>query len=485
MMRNFFTSCLLLLLAGPCLTAQDVLQQAVDAFASHPDLAGAKISISVIDIPGNRLVASYRPSDLLTPASSLKTLTTATALIVLGKDYRFPTELQYDGSIDLAGVLHGNLYIKGFGDPTLGSDQMEEAFTLEMVMDEFLQAVRRAGIRQIEGCVIGDDSYFSAPPAPATWKEEDVGNYYGAGVWALNIHENLFYLPFKQSSRLGSTPAILDVYPPIPNLTFINKVKTAGKGTGDNAYIWGGPYDYSREIDGTIPLGSGTFKVKGSIPDPPLVAAQMLTKTLETAGILVDHGATTQDQETSKAGKRTTLLRLYSPTLDKIIARANTESINLYCEALLKAIGQKKYSQGTWSAGVKAVKEVWDDRSLNLDGMNMVDGSGLSTQNALSSYQLAQLMRKMDKDPNLRTVFLASLPVSGESGTLKPLLRGTLAEGRIRAKTGSMRGVRSYTGYATAPDGGYRAFSIIVNGYTCSNSDLWKKTESLLIAFCK
>ena len=190
-------------------------------------------------------------------------------------------------------MLRGNLYLKGFGDPTLGSDQMNEAEELDVVMEKFRLAIQQKGIRKIEGQIIGDGSYYGTDVNCDTWQWNDLGNYYAAGVWGLNIHENLYYLRFRQNATLGQTPAIAAIEPFIDGLAFYNEVQSAKRGSGDNAYIYGAPYDFTRYVRGTIPVGSKLFSIKGSMPDPPLFAAQYFKDKLEEVGIASTRPATT------------------------------------------------------------------------------------------------------------------------------------------------------------------------------------------------
>jgi len=476
----FKRSALLLpLLLSLTTTGAQNLQTAIHGWVADKEIAGAGIGIAIIDAGTKQLTGSWEPHQQLVPASSLKVLTTSGALILLGEDYRFRTELQYDGWIDHKGVLHGNLIIKGYGDPVLGSDQMEEAGNLDVVMQAFQQAVAVAGIRKIEGSVVGDASWFSGSPAPGDWQEQDAGNYYGAGAWALNIHENLYYLPFRQSPKLNARPKLLDPYPAIPGLTLVNELRSAAKATGDNAYIWGGPYDFNCPVKGTIPVGTGIFRIKGAVPDPPALAAHLLTNTLIMGGIDVSQDPKTQTKP--GGGAREVIYTRYSPPLKKIVERANLESVNLYCEVMLLAIGKKKYGEGTREAGLRALRETWVDRGVSLEGCTLTDGSGLSASNRISSYQLAQIIRKISADPQLWPVFGPSLPVAGKTGTMAGLLDGTAAEGRIQAKSGSMKTVRSFTGIARTRSGRTLAFCIIANDFPCSGYAMRKKMEHLML----
>ena len=277
------------------LAAQSPLQNSIDALSRDADLRHAGLGICVIDIENGKVIAQYEKDRSLIPASSLKVVTTATTLAKLGSDFRFKTELQYDGNIDRNGTLNGNLYIKGFGDPTLGSDRFKAAMPVDQLMAEFVQAVKKAGIKKIAGKIVGDASFFSSSVNGRTWVWEDLGNYYASGAWGLNILENRFYLNFQQNPKLGHQPKIESTKPSIPNLMLINEVRSAEKKSGDNAYVFGSPYSYTRFVRGTIPVGKSTFTIKGGIPDPPFFTGYLLMEALENNDVSTSKMATSQD----------------------------------------------------------------------------------------------------------------------------------------------------------------------------------------------
>ncbi len=465
------------------LLAQNKLQTAITSLANDEVLKHGAFSMTAIDVETGRVIATHAPNKSLIPASSLKVITTATALELLGKDFQFPTRLQYDGTIT-NGVLDGNIYIKGFGDPTLGSDQMEEAIPMKTLMQEWVMAIQKLGIRQINGYIIGDGSYFEDVLAGKTWNWADLGNYYASGAWGLNIHENLYYLDFQQNPKLGTTPKVTGTRPMIPNLEFMNDLKSAGKNTGDNAYIYGGPYSYIRTIRGTIPVGSGIFTIKGSIPDPVFQTAYQLYCALENAGIRPSKGASTQlalQKTTTRKNFHTHL----SPNLATLIKRANHKSVNLYCEALLRVLGVKQGEGGSMEAGTEVVKQHWEKRGIDMSGFFMEDGSGLSPRNGVTSYQFAQLLRLVERNTSVSDIFYESLPIGGKTGTVKYMFRNTIADGKIRLKSGTIGRVRSYSGLAKAKDGRMIAFSIIANDYTCSSSVIRKKMQAVLVKLCE
>lgn len=468
-------------------SAQNTYQKAINTFLQNPNLKHASVSISLVDTESGVILASHQPDLSLSPASSLKVLTTSTALKLLGVDYRFKTVLQYDGQITKEGILEGNIYLKGYGDPTLGSDQLEEAETLEEVLEKFRMAIQQKGIRKINGYIVGDGSYFSSDVNCDTWQWNDLGNYYAAGVWGLNLHENLYYLRFRQRTQVGQRPGVARIEPDVEGLEFYNEIRSAGRNTGDNAYIYGAPYTYTRQLRGTIPAGNGLFSIKGSIPDAPKFAAQQFQNSLEEIGIISSKGAISFlefKERNSSTDNRTELYQYASPPLSTIITRANMKSVNLYCESLLKTISKAKDGDGSFESGTEEIKKYWEDRGLSMKGIFLEDGSGLSARNAVTSRFMAQLLRKLNKDTDFEA-FYNSLPVAGRTGSLKNTLKGTSAEGRLRAKSGTLKRVRSFTGYARSKSGALRSFSIMVNDFSGSGALMRKKIEQLMLAFCQ
>ena len=484
---------LLLVFACSCLfqiqntSAQNTYQKAINAFLQNSNLKSASVSISLVDVESGTLIASHQPDLSISPASSLKVLTTGTALKLLGADYRFKTELQYDGQITNEGILEGNIYLKGYGDPTLGSDQMEEAEDMNQVLEKFRMALQQKGIRKINGYIIGDGSHFGTDVNCDTWQWNDLGNYYAAGAWGLNLHENLYYLRFRQRTQVGQRPGIARIEPEVEGLEFYNEIRSAGRNTGDNAYIYGAPYNYTRQLRGTIPAGNGLFSIKGSIPDAPKFAAQQLQNSLEEIGITSSKGAISFlefKERNSNTENRTLIYKYNSPPLSAIITRANMKSVNLYCESLLKTISKAKGGNGSFESGTDVIKKYWEDRGLSMAGIFLEDGSGLSARNAVTSRFMAQLLRKLNKDTDFEA-FYDSLPQAGRTGSLKNTLKGTSAEGRLRAKSGTLKRVRSFTGYARSKSGALRSFSIIVNDFSGSGAVMRRKIEQLMLAFCQ
>ncbi len=463
--------------------------KAINDLVNDKDLANASISISVLDAVTGSWIANYNPNQSLIPASSMKVITTAAALGMLSPTYTFKTEVQYDGVFDAtSGVLNGNVFLKGYGDPTLGSEKLDAVPNLLTIMNIFGNELDKINVCTINGRVIGDGGYFNGLDAIGTdWQWEDIGNYYGAGAYGLNIHENYYYLNFQQNPTIGLAPKILGTTPYVPEITFSNKVLSASSNTGDNTLIFTAPLSDESIVRGTIPTGSSTFKVKGSMPDPPLAAASYLNTILKKnyQTIVKKTPINLDDLSNPPKGERKTIYTHYSPPLSRIVEEANLESNNLYVEAILRAIATAQNEEGSPSKGCEIVTNYWKSKGIDMGGFFMKDGSGLSSRSGATSRQLASVLYFMNNSTTLIPSFYNSLPKAGESGTLKNMFKGTKAVGKIRAKSGSMTRVRSYTGYVERPNGKRWCFSILVNNYNCSGSEMRKKLETLMLSFCE
>lgn len=466
------------------LSAQSKLNEALRVFINDPDLKQSNIGVTIMDVETGGVIAAHRPDHSLIPASSLKTVSTAAALSILGDEYRYKTELEYSGQIDSTGTLHGDLYIKGYGDPTLGSEWLEAADDMPTVLQKFTNAVKKAGIKKIKGHIIGDGSYFSSDPVASSWQWEDMGNYYGAGAFGLNFHDNWMWLDFEQHPTLDSLPRVLGTRPNVPLIYAESLVSSAPRNTGDNAYIYGAPFRHHVTIRGTIPVGNKTtFSIKGSIPDPVLFTAYHLMTSLNAAGIEVEKSPRAIFY--SSQDNRKVIYTHLSPSLKEIVWIANHESINLYCEVLLKTLGLILNKTDDYSNATDVLEKYWQSRGIDTEGMSLRDGSGLSAKNLITTRQMAKILKSMYKDKKSFGSFYNSLS-TGNEGTLKGMFKSSpLALSNIRAKSGSLSNVRSYTGYARTKQGKLICFSMIANNFTCKSSKIRKKMEKLMISLCE
>lgn len=469
----------------PAQTAVDTsalatLNATLSAWQSDNDLAHAAWGFCLLDPKTGKMLGAYNPGLSLMPASGMKVVTTLSALTLLGPDYRYPTTIEYDGTIGKDSVLNGNLYIHGSGDPTLGSGRMEGDPRFDTLVAQWAQQILQKGIRKITGYIIADASAFDDIPMPGSWNWDDIGQYYGAGTYGLNVYENSYNL-FFSSSRYSTK--IDSIFPDIDGMQVVNHV--TAEGYHDDAYIFGAPGDYARDVRGTIPAYRKAYIVSGSMPDPPFFLARALEQALRQAGISTGRQATTllalHNAGISLPVKRNILVTHYSAPLSDIIFETNQHSINLYAETLLKTIAHMQGDGASDDSGTAAVRRLWESKGINLDGYAQEDGSGLSRLDLVTPDFMCSLLAWEMQQENF-PVFFGSLPVSGQSGTLKTITRSTAAEGMIHAKSGSMMRVRSYSGYVMTKSGDPLVFSVIVNNYTCPAAAIKTKLEKLMIA---
>lgn len=458
---------------------QNQVQTAIDQFAASTHLKNASIGFHVIDLSNGATVASYNEETVLPTASTAKLFSTATALEILGEDYRPTTRIYADGNIDSAGVLHGNLWIRGGGDPSLGSKYFCSAGHERDFLFAWADSLKEKGIQKIEGSIIADASEFGYNGAPDGWNWVDMGNYYGAGPSGLTIFDNLVQYTFKVPSRVGSSSKLTSLTPSVPNLEVHNYVKAASGG-GDNSYIYGAPYSMDRFVTGTLPAGSSAFVVKGSLPDPEHQFAYELEKVLKEKGIQIDGSLNTARSMELNSGnsfyaKHTLLFSHFGARIGDIVDKTNERSINLFAEHLVNLVGYHKTGDGSTENGLRVLENYWS-KKWSTSGMHINDGSGLSRSNAISASNFTDLLKAMHSGKN-GVRFKESLPVAGVSGTMRYICRNQSGHGKIAAKSGSMTRVRSYAGYVDASSGKKYAFALIVNNQTCSNSALIDKME--------
>lgn len=463
--------------AIPTKLKQLIAQLNRDAVLRHGNWA-----LSVQDANTGKQLVQVNPYKTMTVASTLKTVTTSAGLGILGSNYKFTTQVQYDGTLS-GGVLNGNVYIKGGGDPTLGSALL--GYSLDKTLNEWVAAIRKAGIRQVKGKLIIDETLLEENVTPSSWIWADMGNYYAAPAGAINVLDNTYRLYLQPARKLNASPKVLRTSPWIPRIQFINHLKTAAAGTGDNAYIHGAPYDNVRYINGTIPMG-GSFTIKGSIPDPGFYLAVAFRKKLVQNGMMTskNKATTTRMMKLAKQGinyRRTLVHTHRSVALKSLVKWINLYSVNLYAEAVLKAVGIKQQGEGSTAAGAKAITNYWKAKGLSSTGLYIQDGSGLAQSNGITAYQLAQMQRLTTKQSYFNDYY-QSLPVAGVSGTMRGIGRGTRAQNNLRAKTGGMTRVISFTGYFKNRAGQLRTFALVANQYTCKYSVIKAKLAKLMVA---
>lgn len=444
-----------ILFAG-LLQGQDIskkLDNAIKNLEADSQMKSAIIGFYVIDNNG-AVVFNKNASIGLAVASSQKVITSAASFELLGKSYRYKTELAYDGKIE-NGELNGNVYIIGHGDPTLGSWRYNNTQE-QVVLNEWTQSLKHAGIAKLNGSVIGYDKNWESQTIPGGWIWDDIGNYYGAGVSALNWRENQYDLKLSSGNKAGDKVTIIATVPKVYKISLTNELTTGPAGSGDNAYIYLPPYATEGFVRGTIPPGQRAFTVSGSFPDPVLQLTSTLADELRKQGIRVNDAVVKTFKQ--PLPKYTTSLTHWSPPLDSINYWFLKKSINLYGESLVKTLGYEKKQQGSTEAGLSIIKNFWKSNGIDLTSLNMIDGSGLSPGNRITAEALVKVMKYARSKPWFNS-FYNALPLIND----------------IKMKSGSIGGVRSFTGYI-----GNYTFAIVINNYNGSSGEIVKKIYRLL-----
>jgi D-alanyl-D-alanine carboxypeptidase/D-alanyl-D-alanine-endopeptidase (penicillin-binding protein 4) len=318
--------------------------------------------------------------------------------------------------------------------------------------------------------VITDASFYGTDGTIHSWAWNDIGNYYACNTWSVNIHENYYNLYIQLQGKEDEQPKILSHNPGIPGLTFKNELTSGPAGSGDQSYIFGAPYTYNRIIRGSLPIGSRTFKIKGSIPNSPEFLAQLVQYKLFSLGITANGSKVEFDQ---KIEIKEWIGEIESPRIKDLIKSSNLESINLYCESFLVAMGK-----GSRSEGIIVAKRFLEEKGIDTDDVFIDDGSGLSVWNNISPEDFTTLLSRLHQKygGKLKQFF----PNAGTSGTLSYMFQGLEANGKLWAKTGSMQQVMNYSGFTKAKSGKWLSFCIIANRHQISNRQIRKIHEQIM-----
>ncbi len=460
--------------------AQNILQK-IKKLSNLPELRQAEWAVCAKYADNSQPIIEFNSNKNLTPASGLKVFTTSAAFDLLGSEFRYQTKLYYKGIIK-NGTLNGDLIIKGSGDPTFGSDRVSNSPGIKAVMQRWLNALKKNGIKTIKGKIIADASFFDNIPVSGMWYWIDLGNYYAAGTSGLSVCDNYYRLYFKPSNRVGEPAKIIRTEPAELPLKFINHIKTAGVGSGDNGYIYRAPNQHLAILRGTIPQGKKEFFIKGSLPDPPLFLAGYFKNFLVKNGISF-HGETLVLNIPFNYNNAVIIDSVSSPPLKEIIAYILNKSDNFYTEQLLKTFARIKAGKGSRKAGIKLIKYFLAEHKIDTTGLNLYDGCGLSRSNTITANMMVDLLISNTKEKWFAD-FYNSLPVvKGNSSKRKVNKFGarTILVNNARIKNGYISGVRSHSGYLRNKAGRLICFSLIANNFTSKVKSIDKIHEKVLI----
>ncbi|MFZ4263105.1 D-alanyl-D-alanine carboxypeptidase/D-alanyl-D-alanine endopeptidase [Sphingobacterium sp. HJSM2_6] len=447
-------------------TIKPKLQTAFQQFITDPSLESGLASFSVLNAKTGELVFEGNSKIGLPTASTLKVITSITALELLGPNYTFPTHLYYTGEIDSLGVLHGDIIIEGSGDPTLGSDRYPE-HSSNVLLNTWKESIKKLGIKQINGKIIADDHLSNGFDVPGTWTWTDIGNYYGAGFSALNWKENKLGANFEPT-KIGQTANLISTNAD-SSFQLINEVTTGAAGSGDQVYAYSAPYAHVIYFRGSYGLDLKKT-IEYSMPDPAAKLIYDLSASLWQDSIQVLDALKTfktlQDENPNYQipKQKNLILTVQSPKLIDIIHWFNQKSINLYGEAILKVIGKISANKMESQEAANMMAKFWQNKlKIPISMMKVYDGSGLSPQNRVTSIAMAKIMQYARTRPWF-TDFYKGLPT----------INGTAM------KSGTITATLGYTGYQKAADSQEYTFSLLVNNYQGSSSTMRQNMFKLL-----
>ncbi|WP_159519040.1 D-alanyl-D-alanine carboxypeptidase/D-alanyl-D-alanine endopeptidase [Sunxiuqinia indica] len=457
------------------------LKDEITLWKSNDYLKHAGIGIYLQNAETGEVLAETDPQLSLAPGSTLKLVTTATAIEILGSDFRFETELCYSGEIK-HDTLFGDLIIVGGADPALGSKYFKEHYLKNHFLDEWSTAVKELNISHITGNLITDATIFEEQMVPNTWIWEDLGNYYGAGASGISVYDNMYQIHFSSPAVAGELTTLKYTKPFIPNLEINNEVRSSDVNR-DLAYVFGAPMVNQRTIRGTIPKGRNDFIIKASVPNPPYLLAWNFKSRLSDAQITL--GGLIESQQSNLKDSSTHLIaKTTSPPLLDIIRVTNHESVNLFAEHLLKYLAYMIHGQGSTKKGIDVITDFWEKRGIDMDGLFMADGSGLSHFNCLTAKQMVQIMYYMKNQSPEGENWFSSLPYVPD-GTLYYFNPINFPGKTLRAKSGSMTRVRCYAGELITHNKQPILFAIFLNNFNCKQSQAIKLVEGLLVTISK
>jgi D-alanyl-D-alanine carboxypeptidase/D-alanyl-D-alanine-endopeptidase (penicillin-binding protein 4) len=444
------------------------LQARLAAVLDEPRFAQGQWGVKVVALDSDQTLFERNADKLLQPASNAKLYTAALALDHLGPDYRIQTSFYAAAKPDAKGVIHGDLLVYGRGDPSFSA--RFNGGDYKKALQPAFDAILAAGVKKIEGGIIGDESFFRGAPFGTDWTWDDLQEYYGAPASALTFQDNVIDLVFKPGRAVGD-PCEIVTLPATSIINFSNRTQTTTpnarsnmrlyRPVGENVvYAWGG-----------VPLGSTGKSEAVSVPKPALWFATMLKEGLEQGGVTVTGSPREEDwlsREVSPIAwsNLVEVASVPSRPLSEIVKQTLKPSENLYAQLLWLQVGARPgpANRDTEEVGLEQMQAFLRSAGISYNVAHLEEGSGLSRACLVTPSATVRLLAFMNRHRD-RDVFVDALPVAGVDGTLRNRFKGTVAAGNLRAKTGSLGGVNTLSGYLTTAGKEKLAFSIMLNNY--------------------
>lgn len=426
-------------------------------------LAQTRTGIKVVSLKSGEVLFERDSRLLFHPASNMKLLTTATALEKLGPNFRFKTLLLADSLATGDSLIVGNLYLKGFGNPDLSTSDLRW----------MVQKLWQTGIRKISGDLVCDESYFDDLYLGSGWMWDDASDEDFSPISGLAVNHNCVTVVVRPGTAPGDSLSV-QLQPPtsfvrIENLgVTVDSTDTTRLKAFRVERKWQ-QHENTVVVDGGLTPQSEPEEFVIEIENPALYTGTLFAELLAAQGIRfagrISPGVAPDSLNA--------LVEHRSPPLSVLILHTNKESDNLYAEMLLKTLGaQVRGLPGTAEKGIAVINAFLDSVGIDTTTYELADGSGVSRYNVVSPEHIIELLRVMNADFRVQAEFKASLPIAGVDGTLKERMQDTAAAGKLRAKTGSLRGVSTLSGYTTTAEGEPLAFSLMMEHFVGSTSKI-------------
>ena len=455
------------------------LQSRIEEIVRQPALEPGIFAVKIVSLDTGNVIFEQSANKFVRPASNMKLYTVAAAFDRLTPDYHFITSVYAKEKPD-KGTVKGDLIIYGRGDPSIAA-RFNNGDYFKGIND-LAERIVAAGVKRVKGDLVGDESYFNGAPLGSGWEWEDLQWSYGAQVSALTVNDNAIDLTVKPGDKVGA-PVVITSGPPATFMTISNRATTSPRGSKSDRQIYRGLGANTLEISGSIPLGDNGFTGSVAIPDPALAFVTMLRDALIKRGVKIDGRLRTIDSRsgasivpnplivsapaTSPRPLPFEIASMQSPPFSLISANTLKPSQNLYTEIILRTLGKMTSTipnQTNEDAGLIVVRNFLREAAASESDLALNDGSGLSRNDMITANATVQLLTFMSKHKYFAQ-FRDALPIAGVDGTLRTRMRGTPAEGNLRAKTGSLSSVASLSGYVTTAAGEHLVFSMMLNNY--------------------
>lgn len=466
--------------APPAPAPMDVFRQKIETLIGTGPAERAFYGIEIYSLTREKELFSLNASKHFMPASNTKLFTTATAMALLGPDYRFRTTVEATAPVDKYGRIAGDLVLIGRGDPDLWGHEVP--YQLERrprvpastALEELADQVVAKGVKVVEGDLVADDSFYQYERYPSGWSVDDILWAYGAPVTALTLNDNVMMIELRPGEKEGDR-AFLSAEPWSHYYEFVNRTVTRPAGTEMRLGANREPGSRTIEIWGEFPADKEKHTLTVAIDDPALVAGEIFRRLLEARGVrffgrVRAHHFLTSETTPPKPPDPVELAAHASPPLSEYIRVINKISQNLHAELLLRLLGREKKGEGTLEAALKAREEFLEQAGVEKEEYALYDASGLSRRNLVAPHAVVALLRYIEAQP-WREQFLETLPISGVDGTLEERMKKSPARERIRAKTGTLGGTNGLAGFATTLAGERLVFSIFTNHHTMKNRE--------------